>query len=223
MFYACSVLEELDLSGWDMPNMVTTTHMFTDCTNLRSVDFTGWNTPSMVSMDAMFNDCHSLTYLDLSSFDTGNCHEFSQMFERCYSLTKIDGLDKWDTRNARTYEELFYDCSSLKEVDLSTFYTRDVVNDFVMEWKGTGWGFLRMFQGAKSLEKMTLSADFSFDGDGKVTTDSYKVSLPSPAAKEGFIAKWRNVETGVLYDASEIPEETAATYVAHYEPIATNP
>ncbi len=221
MFYGCSSQLELDLSGWDMPNMITTTHMFTDCTSLKSVDFTGWNTPSMVSMDAMFNDCHSLTYLDVSSFDTANCHEFSQMFERCWSLKTIVGLDKWDTRNARTYEELFYDCSALKEMDLSTFYSRDVVNDFPMEWKGTGWGFLRMFSGMKSLEKMTLSADFSFDGDGKVTTASYKVSLPSPAAKEGYTAKWRNVDTGELYLASEIPEEVAATYVAYYEPIPT--
>ena len=223
MFYGCSAQEELDLSGWDMPNMITTTHMFADCNSLRSVDFTGWNTPSLVSMDAMFNDCHSLTYLDVSSFDTANCNEFTQVFESCKNLKTIVGLDKWDTGNARTYEELFSGCAVLKEVDLSTFKSRDVVNDFTMEWKGTGWGFLRMFSGMNSLEKMTLSADFSFDGDGKVTTESYKVSLPFPAAKEGFIAKWRNVETGVLYDADTIPEETAATYVAHYEPIATNP
>ena len=221
MFYGCNAQEELDLSGWDMPNMITTTHMFADCNSLRSVDFTGWNTPSLVSMDAMFNDCNSLTYLDMSSFDTANCNEFSQVFERCSSLTKIDGLDKWDTGNARTYEELFYGCAALKEVDLSTFYSRDVVNDYAMEWKGTGWGFLRMFAGMNSLEKMTLSADFSFDGDGKVTTESYKVSLPSPAAKEGYTAKWRNVETGELYLASEIPEEVAATYEAYYEAIPT--
>ena len=223
MFYACSAQEELNLSGWNMPNMVTTTHMFADCNSLRSIDLTGWNTPSMVSMDAIFNDCHSLTYLDVSSFDTANCNEFTQVFESCRNLKTIVGLDKWDTGNARTYEELFSGCAALKEVDLSTFKSRDVVNDFTMEWKGTGWGFLRMFSGMNSLEKMTLSADFSFDGDGKVTTESYKVSLPSPAAKEGFIAKWQNVETGELYDASQIPEETAATYVAYYEPIATNP
>jgi len=220
MFYACSVQEELNLSGWDMPNMVTTTHMFADCNNLRSIDLTGWNTPNMVSMDAMFNDCHSLTYLDVSSFDTANCNEFTQVFESCRNLKTIVGLDKWDTGNARTYEELFSGCAVLKEVDLSTFKSRDVVNDFVMEWKGTGWGFLRMFSGMNSLEKMTLSADFSFDGDGKVTTESYKVIIPAPAAKDGFVAKWQNVDTGVTYLPSEVPEETAATYVAYYEPIA---
>ena len=221
MFYACSVQEELNLSGWDMPNMVTTTHMFADCNNLRSIDLTGWNTPNMVSMDAMFNDCHSLTYLDVSSFDTANCNEFTQVFESCRNLKTIVGLDKWDTGNARTYEELFSGCAVLKEVDLSTFKSRDVVNDFVMEWKGTGWGFLRMFSGMNSLEKMTLSADFSFDGDGKVTTESYKVIIPAPAAKDGFVAKWQNVDTGVTYLPSEVPEETAATYVAYYEPITT--
>jgi len=45
--------------------------------------------------------------------------------------------------------------------------------------------------------------------------------LPAPAPKDGFTAKWRNVETGELYLATEIPEGVAATYEAYYEAIAT--
>ena len=223
-----SGVQHLNLSGWNMPNLVTTTHMFADCTDLKSVDFTGWNTPNLISLDCMFNDCDDLTYLNVSSFDTANCREFSQLFEGCRRLEKIDGLEMWDTSNARTYESTFSGCSALKELNLTAFNTRNVVNDHWMDWQpgntqNIGYGCKYMLSGMTSLEKLTLSADFSFDGDGKVTTESYKVKLPAPAAKEGFTAKWQDVDTGVLYDASEIHEEKAATYVAYYEPNATNP
>jgi surface protein len=227
MFDGCGV-EKLNLSNWNMPNLVTTTHMFADCSKLTSIDFTGWNTPNLISLDCMFNDCTSLTYLDLSSFDTATVQEFSQLFERCTKLERIDGLEKWDTRNGRTFGEMFRECYALKELDLTSFNTRNVIDQYFMEWQPSGppnmgEGCKDMFYGTNGLNKLVLSADFSFDGDGKVTTEAYKIKLPAPAAKEGFTAKWQDVDTGVLYDASEIPEEKAATYVAYYEPNATNP
>ena len=227
MFDGCGV-EKLNLSNWDMPNLITTTHMFADCSNLTSIDFTGWNTPNLISMDCMFNDCTSLTYLDMSSFDTATVQEFSQLFERCTKLEKIDGLEKWDTSNGRTFGEMFRECYALQELNLTSFNTRNVIDQYFMEWQPSGppnmgEGCINMFYGANGLNKLILSENFSFDGDGKVTTESYKIKLPAPAAKEGFTAKWQDVDTGVLYDASEIPEEKAATYVAYYEPIVTNP
>jgi hypothetical protein len=47
------------------------------------------------------------------------------------------------------------------------------------------------------------------------------MALPSPAAKEGYTAMWRNVGTGELFLGKDIPELTAATYEAYYEPIST--
>ena len=65
-----------------------------------------------------------------------------------------------------------------------------------------------MFSGVNSLEKLILGPDFSFDGDGKVTEN--KAVLPAPVGG----GKWYNADSGDAYLASEIPELTAATYVA---------
>ena len=219
MFDEATSVEALNLSGWNMPNMISTSHMFADCTSLKSIDFTGWNTPKLYSLDAMFNDCDDLTYLDVSSFDTATCEEFSQIFEGCKRLVKIDGLEKWNTNKARTYESTFSGCEALTELDLTTFNTRNVVNDHLMEWQpnpepNIGRGCYLMFSNMTSLEKLVLGADFSFDGDGKVTTESYKVSLPNPAKIDGNETKWYNAANDTYYTASGIPEKTAATYVA---------
>ena len=67
-----------------------------------------------------------------------------------------------------------------------------------------------MFTGTNALEKLVLGADFSFDGDGKVTTASYKLSLPAPNNSEGV---WYD-EAGNAYAPADILEETAGTYYA---------
>jgi phospholipid/cholesterol/gamma-HCH transport system ATP-binding protein len=69
---------------------------------------------------------------------------------------------------------------------------------------------LDMFSNMTSLEKLVLSADFSFDGDGKVTTAGYKAYLPAPNNAEGV---WYD-EEGKPYAPSDIPQETVGTYYA---------
>ena len=217
MFYNCGNLESADVSGWNMPNLTTSSHMFRGCNKATTIDVSGWYTPSLTSMDAMFHTCYAITELDVSSFDTSKCEEISQVFEYCTSLETIKGLENWDTSSCRTFEECFSGCYALKELNLSGFNTRKVEDAFYpMQNGSTGNGFMNMFPNMYALEKLVLSADFSFDGDGKVTTENKKVILPSPAAKEGYTVKWRNVETGELYLATEIPEEVAATYEAYY-------
>ena len=219
MFHGCGKITELDVSGWNMPNLLTTSHMFSDCFALTSIDFTGWYTPSLTSMDGMFNDCRAIQVLDVSEFETSNCVEFSQVFEACHSLQYIIGLDKWDTSKGIAFDEMFNQAWSLKEVDLSSFNTRSAKSYGVMQNGGIYYGFSAMFSGAGSLQKLTLGADFDFNGDGSITTTSGSLpSLPNPAPIDGQPTVWYNAANDTYYTASEIPEETAATYIAVVKP-----
>ena len=216
MFQGCSKLTELDMSGWDMPNLTTTSHMFSDCFDLQSVDFTGWNTPALTSMDGMFNDCRTIKEIDVSHFDTANCLEFSQMFEACYALEKIIGMDQWDTSSAYVFDEMFNLASKLKEVDFSSFDTSAVTYGYILQNGETDYhGYGSMFNGTTGLQKLIMSDKFVFAGDGTLQPGNYP-KFPNPAAKEGYTAMWRNVETGELFLGKDIPEKTAATYEAHY-------
>ena len=220
MFYGCAKLTSLDMSGWVMPNLYTTSHMFADCINLEVIDVSGWQTSDKwLSMDAMFNDCRKVKFLDVSSWTTSGVTEFSQAFEACWALEEIKGLENWDTSNGKSFDETFLNASSLKELNLSSWNTHNAQYGNKHLNGDISKGFSITFSGVKSLEKLILGADFDFDGNGTVTKVA---NLPNPAAKEGFTAKWRNVETGGTYAASEIPDGVAATYEAYYEPIATN-
>ncbi len=214
MFYGCGQLTELDLSGWDVADVTIMTHMFADCYKLKDLNLHGWDTSSLVVMDAIFNDCRALETLDVSTFRTHNVQEFCQVFDACYNLNTIIGLENWDTSNGCTFEEMFSGCRSLKELNLSSFDTGNARDNF----KGnadTYHAFINMFAGVTGLEKLILSDSFDFNGN----SDSNRpVSLPSPAAIDGQAASWYNEANGTYYAAGEIPEKTAATYIAAVKP-----
>ena len=218
MFYSCAQLTSLDLSNWDVSKVTTTSHMFADCHRLTEINFSGWNTASMISMDAMFNDCRALKVLDVSDFDTATVQEFSQMFEACHSLEQIIGLNQWDTSSGNVFDEMFNQAGSLKELDLSSFDTGSAKYSNVLQNGERNYhGYGSMFSGCNNLTKLTLGEDFVFSGDGSIPATHYP-KFPSPAAIDGQAAVWYNAEADTYYTASEIPEKTAATYVAAVAP-----
>jgi len=150
--------------------------------------------------------------LDVSSFDTSNVREFSQIFEVCYALEEIKGLGNWNTANGQDFGEIFSGCRSLKVLDLSGFDTRNANSKYLSNGKYANCMFQNAFNGLTGLEKIIFGPYFSFDGDGSAP-DAYKAVMPTSGVA-GWDGKWYNAETGVGYLPSEIPEETAATYVA---------
>jgi len=214
MFYGCGSLTELDLGSWDVSKVTTMTHMFADCFNLKDLNLYGWDTSSLVVMDAMFNDCHALETLDVSTFKTQNVKEFSQVFEACVNLKTIIGLKNWDTSGGCSFQEMFSGCKSLKELDLSSFDTGNARDNFKGQ-ADTYHAFISMFSGVTGLEKLILGANFDFNGN---SDSNSPVSLPSPAAIDGQAASWYNEANGTYYAAGEIPEKTAATYIAAVKP-----
>ena len=61
--------------------------------------------------------------------------------------------------------------------------------------------------------KITFGANFSFDGNGSCP-DGYKLEMPASSGVNGWDGKWYNAQTGEGYLPAEIPEETAAVYLA---------
>ena len=72
MFYYCSSLTSLDLSGFDTSSVTYMSYMFFGCSSLTSLDLSGFDTSNVTDMYDMFSDCSSLTSLDLSGFDTSS-------------------------------------------------------------------------------------------------------------------------------------------------------
>ena len=134
MFGSCSSLTELDVSGFDTANVTDMGGMFDGCWNLTALDVSGFDTAKVTNMGAMFCYCSSLTELDVSGFDTANVTDMGWMFDRCSSLTVLD-LSGFDTANVTDMGGMFYDCSSLTELDLSGFDTANVIDMGGMFWR----------------------------------------------------------------------------------------
>ena len=80
MFYNCSKLTSLDVSGFDTSRVTNMSSMFFGCSKLTSLDVTGLDTSKVTNMYQMFRGCSSLTSLTLpESFDTSSVTDMSWM------------------------------------------------------------------------------------------------------------------------------------------------
>ena len=117
MFYSCSGLTSLDLTGFNTSAVTNMVYMFRNCSGLTSLDLTGFNTSAVTNMASMFCDCSGLTSLDLTGFDTSAVTFMGEMFRNCSGLTSLD-LTGFDTSAVTNMGNIFSGCSGLTSLIL---------------------------------------------------------------------------------------------------------
>ncbi len=108
---------EASFKGSDTSNVTDMSSMFYGCSSLTSLDLSGWNMSNVTSMHSMFYNCNGLKSLDLSSFNTSNVTDMASMFSKCSCLTSLD-LSGWDTSKVTDMTGMFSYCSALKEIKM---------------------------------------------------------------------------------------------------------
>ena len=169
MFYNCYGLTSLDVSGFDTGDVTSMAYMFFGCANLASLDVSGFGTGKVIDMTYMFYCCSGLSSLDVSGFDTGNVKSMAYMFYNCYNLTSLD-LSGFDTGNVTSMAFMFYGCRNLSGLDVSGFDTENVTT------------MVRMFTNCSSLTSLDVSS-FNIPSDytlGFVTNCSSLQTLVIP-------------------------------------------
>ncbi|MCR4733760.1 MAG: DUF285 domain-containing protein [Treponema sp.] len=122
LFYGCTELEEVDLSGFDTRDAYKFEQMFMDCKKLKKVTFGDYlRTDKVNSMVKMFKNCESLESVVLKSssdtdpvMDCKNLTTMEEMFYGCKALKEVT-LD-FHTPAVETMRALFEDCKSLEKV-----------------------------------------------------------------------------------------------------------
>ena len=127
MFYRCSGLTSLDLSGFNTSAVTSMLSMFESCSGLTSLDLSGFDTSAVTSMSRMLAYCSGLTSLDLSGFDTSAVTSMLSMFYNCSGLTSLN-LSGFDTSAVTNMEMMFNNCSKLTSLNLSSFDTSAVTS-----------------------------------------------------------------------------------------------
>ena len=211
MFYGCVGPKVIDVSKWDVSKVTTFDHMFSH-SYLKIGNVANWTTPSAINMNAMFYSVRD-DVIDVSKLNTSNVTIFDQMFEEC-NATKIIGLENFNTSNGLGFSEMFGGCHRIKELNLKNFDTTKAKDGVVASGNNsTTTGMSGMFSNMNRLEKITVSENFSFNGDG--TSVFTKAILPSPNIN--YISEadgnWYTFN-GTSYTPSDIPNKTANTYYA---------
>ena len=87
--------------------------MFYNCSSLTELDVSGFDTQNVTTMSLMFDRCSGLTNLYLVNFDTRNVSKMHCMFEDCTNLTTITVGVNWNTTNVESSDNMFYGCTSI--------------------------------------------------------------------------------------------------------------
>lgn len=117
LFYACSSLSKLNLSGLDTSKSRQLSCMFHEDVNLEFVDLSGWDTSSCVTFAGLFNNAITIKSIPgIDSLDTSKTVDFAEMFYGC--RMKILPIDNWDVGNGTTFKSMFAH-SKIRNADLS--------------------------------------------------------------------------------------------------------
>lgn len=138
MFNGCSMLTELDLTGFDTSSATDMSAMFRNCGKLAPVDLSSFDTSKVTDMTEMFYTCSAMLTIDLTSFDTSNVTSMKSMFDGCGWTTSID-VSSFNTSNVTDFSRMFLNCKEITQLNLSGF-------DF-----SAGKDFYAMFMWAENL------------------------------------------------------------------------
>ena len=112
MFYGCSRLSSLDLSGFDIGNVTSMTQMFYGCYSLTETPKLSATTLADSCYIKMFGQCTSLTEAPKLPATTLATSCYESMFTECTSLVEAPDLMSKTLVNA-CYRDMFKGCSSL--------------------------------------------------------------------------------------------------------------
>ena len=98
----------IDISDWDVSNVMTMNCMFAYCIELKSVgDISKWNVSNVTDMYCMFLNCKFFNQ-DLSGWDVSNVTNMAFMFYDCESFNQ--DISKWDVSNVTDAINMFEKC-----------------------------------------------------------------------------------------------------------------
>lgn len=209
LFYGCSALTRIDLSGFDTSAVTDMSSMFADCSSLKSLDLSKFDTSRVTTMRYMFSSC-GMQELDLSMFNTSKVTDMAGMFENCYEMERID-LSSFDTSNVTDMSEMFL--ANNADIDLSGFDTSKVLymssmfrqNHYRTKLDVSSFDTSKvqyinaMFNSSRSLEVLDLS---SFDLGNVVEEDI-----------SSFLPNWKGGKLKTIYTPKHLNKTVPLKYV----------
>ena len=240
MFYFCSSLANLDVSGFNTEKVTNMSFMFDDCSSLTSLDVSGFDTKNVTNMSGMFSCCSILTGLDVSGFNTEKVTNMDDMFWCCYGLTSLD-LSSFTFKSTTSTENFLRSCTNLQVLTIPA--TANYLNsnncynvgtqdapctliypdEFELNPTATGEGWFKWkggyFKEAPKEAYAVLSTDnktltFYYDKNRSNYTTTYDLNTGS--VRPGWYENHTSVTT-VVFDASFADARPTSCYSWFYQ------
>lgn len=110
-------IEIIDISLWDLTNVVRMQGMFESLINLKEVYFPKNSKPlNLRSAHEMFRNCESLSIIqNIDCLDISNVKKLNKMFNNCESLKSLD-LSSFNMANVKDISSMFEGCKNLETI-----------------------------------------------------------------------------------------------------------
>ena len=186
-------------------------HMFYNCTGLTSLDVSGFNTANVTDMVCMFSGCSGLTSLDLRGFNTANVTDMAFMFDRCTGLTSLN-VSNFNTSKVTDMQSMFRGCTNLKTIYAGRGWTTSAVtasgdmflnSTKLVGGKGTTYN-------SNHVDKAYAHIDGGTSNPGYLSEwkEAYACYTPSNTTLTFYYDGYRSSRTGTTFDLNAGNQET---------------
>jgi len=129
MFAYCKNLIELDISFFNIENVIDISGIFEGCSSLKLLPNNFKKNPeNIINIKDMFKECSLIESIpDISKWNIKNVTDISGIFKGCSSLISLPDISKWKTINITNMSEIFKGCSLIESIpDISKWVVKKV-------------------------------------------------------------------------------------------------
>ena len=83
--------------------------LFSGCTSLQTIDVSNWDVSNVITLSSIFSKCSKLTnIIGIETWDTSNVTSVSNMFRECTSLNSFPAIENWNMSKCYTFDYMFF-------------------------------------------------------------------------------------------------------------------
>ena len=116
--------DSIDISEWNVSNVIDMTEMFTNC-NKFDCDLSKWNVSKVKYMNNMFEGCKKFTGKGLGDWDVSKANNMDFMFYNCENFNC--DLSDWDISKVKNSKFMFSKCEKF-DCDLSNWNVSNITD-----------------------------------------------------------------------------------------------
>ena len=108
----------LDLSSWNPASAVNMAHMFRNLDKLTEINVSGWEMPELNTIDCFLYACGALTTLQMEGWDVPELESINMMVANCFNLLEVD-LSTWTNVNSmKNLYAAFSNCKAVTSIKI---------------------------------------------------------------------------------------------------------